>query len=134
VDPPDERARVLSTLREAGYQAYAAADPSDAMERLRFTPHAAAVIRDGFGGAGDRSPLMDSLAEMGMALRRTLCVVLVSDVTPALDPMVAFAHSVDLVIHPKDLAHLSDALQRCQENAERKYGVLQQALRAAGKA
>lgn len=134
VDAPEEQAQILAALKEAGYQAQAAADPGDAMERLRFTPHAVAVIRDGFGGAAeDRSPLMDSIADMGMGMRRHLCVVLVSDRVPALDPMVAFARSVDVVIHPNDLSHLPDALQRCLAEAERKYHVLQESMRVLGK-
>jgi hypothetical protein len=134
VDPGEEQARLLAILKEAGYQVQAAADPAEAMERLRFTPHALAVVRDGYGGGtAERSPFMDSVADIGMGMRRHLLVVLVSDRVPALDPMVAFTCSVDLVIHPKDLAHLPDALQRCSGEAERKYRVLQESMRALGK-
>jgi hypothetical protein len=134
VEPGDEQARVMAIVKEAGYQAHAPADPAQAIERLRFTPHALAVVQDGFGGRnGERSPFMETVAEIGMGMRRHLLVVLVSDRVPALDPMVAFASSVDLVIHPNDLGHLPDALQRCTAEAERKYHVLEESMRALGK-
>jgi hypothetical protein len=134
VNPGEEQARLLGILKEAGYQAQATTDPGEAMERLRFTPHALAVVRDAFGGGtAERNPFMDSIAEIGMEMRRHLLVVLVSDRVPALDPMVAFARSVDLVIHPNDLAHLPDALQSCSADIERKYRVLQESMRAFGK-
>ncbi len=134
-DGLQDQAQLLDMMKEAGYQVQVAADAADAAERLRFTPHAVAVIRDGFGGAGEeRSPLLDSIAEMGTGMRRHLCVILLSDRLPALDPMVAFAQSVDVIIHPNDLAHLPDALQRSLEGNERKYHVLKESLRAANKA
>ncbi len=134
VGAPEERTQVLKSLQEAGYQAQAAPDAAEALERLRFTPHAVAVIRDGFGSTGEGGALLDELAEMGMGTRRHFAVVLVSDRVPALDPMAAFAHSVDIVIHPSDLPHLPDALRRCMAEVERKYRALTECLRAAGKA
>lgn len=133
IEAPDERAQVLATLKEAGFQARAAADAAEALEQLRFTPHAVAVIRDGFGAAGGGA-LLDVLAEMGAGMRRHLSVVLVSDDLPALDPMAAFARSVDVIIHPRGLAHLADVLQSCAGDGERKYRVLLDTVRAVGKA
>jgi CheY-like chemotaxis protein len=130
----EERSQIQATLKEAGYQAQAVADAAEALERLRFTPHAVAVIRDGFGApdaAGN--PLLEGLADMGMGTRRHFAVVLVSDRVPALDPMAAFARSVDVVIHPNDLQHLPDALQRCTAEVERKYRALTECMRAMGK-
>lgn len=134
VGAAEERAQILASLKEAGYQAQAVADAAEALERLRFTPHAVAVIRDGFGAAdGGGNPLLDGLAEIGMGTRRHFAVVLVSDRVPALDPMAAFARSVDVVIHPTDLQHLPDALQRCVADLERKYRALLESMRAVGK-
>ncbi|MFB3819407.1 MAG: zinc-ribbon domain-containing protein [Candidatus Methylomirabilales bacterium] len=130
----EERAQILASLKDAGYQAQAVADAGEALERLRFTPHAVAVIRDGFGAAdASGNPLLDGLADLGMATRRHFAVVLVSDRVPALDPMAAFARSVDLVIHPNDLQHLPDALRRCTADVERKYRALTECMRALGK-
>jgi CheY-like chemotaxis protein len=133
-DAPEERTQILASLKEAGYQAQAVADAAEALERLRFTPHAVAVIRDGFGAAdASGNPLLDGLAEIGMGTRRHFAVVLVSDRVPALDAMAAFARSVDVVIHPSDLQHLPDALQRCVADVERKYRALMESMRALGK-
>jgi hypothetical protein len=89
-----------------------------------------AVVRDGFGGTGK---FLESLADMGMAMRRHFRVILVSDQLPALDPMVAFSRSVEVVIHPQDLPHLPDVLERCVAEADKKYNVLLESMRAIGK-
>ncbi|MBI2561627.1 MAG: hypothetical protein HYW08_04340, partial [candidate division NC10 bacterium] len=74
-----ERDQVLEDLKREGYAAHAAADAADAIERLRFTPYALVILREGFGSAaGDRNPVLEHLAEMGMATRRRMHVVLVS--------------------------------------------------------
>ena len=46
----------------------------------------------------------------------------------------AFAKSVNLVIHPNDLPHLGEALDQSRAEMQRTYQVLQDTLRAMGKA
>ncbi|MBI3121468.1 MAG: zinc-ribbon domain-containing protein, partial [candidate division NC10 bacterium] len=134
VAAPAERDQVLEDLKREGYAAHAAADAADAIERLRFTPYALAILREGFGSAtGDGNPVLEHLAEMGMATRRLMHVVLVSPEVRSHDASAAFARSVDLVLHTNDVPHLAEALQRSRVEAEQAYRVFLESLRAAGK-
>ena len=132
VDAGEAQTQILAALKQSGYAAQAVASPAEAEERLRFASHAVAVVQETFGG-GERSALLESLAEMGPAARRQLHVVLVSEKVPAHDPMAAFATSVDLVVHPQDLAHLPEALQQSLAESEQKYRVLFDCLRDLGR-
>jgi CheY-like chemotaxis protein len=129
-----ERDPVLAALKREGYAAHAAADAADAIERLRFTAYALVILREGFGSAaGDGNPVLEHLAEMGMATRRLMHVVLVSPSVRSHDASAAFARSVDLVLHTNDVPHLAEALKRSRVEAEQAYRVFLESLRAAGK-
>lgn len=134
VTAPAERDQVLAALKRDGYAAHAAADAADAIERLRFTAYALVILREGFGSAaGDGNPVLEHLAEMGMATRRLMHVVFVSPGVRSHNASAAFARSVDLVLHVNDLPHLGEALQRSRAAAEQAYRVFLDSLRAAGK-
>jgi CheY-like chemotaxis protein len=134
VAAPAERDQVLAALKREGYAAHAAADAADAIEQLRFTSYALVILREGFGSAaGDGNPVLEHLAEMGMATRRLMHVVLVSPDVRSHDASSAFARSVDLLLHTNDVPHLAEALKRSRAEAEQAYRVFLESLRAAGK-
>ncbi len=135
VDDPTEREQVMAALRAQGYAPRAPTSAADALQRLRFMAYALLVLRDGYGSAGgDGNPLLDHLAEMGMAARRLMHVVFVSPAVRSHDTAAAFAKSVNLVLHVNDLAHLGEALKRSREETEQTQRVLLESLRALGKA
>jgi CheY-like chemotaxis protein len=130
-----ERDLVLAALRQHRCAISVAPTAPEAIERLRFTAYAVVVLRDGFGSdAGGGNPVLDQIAEMGSAVRRNLHVVLVSPTVRSHDAPTAFAKSVNLVIHPNDLSHLGEALERSRAEEDRTYQVLRESLRAVGKA
>jgi CheY-like chemotaxis protein len=131
---PEERQQVVAVLKEAGYATQAAANPAEALERLRFAVYAVVVVREGFDGPAEGGPsLWEALAEMPMAMRRNTHVVFVSPTVASHDPAAAFAKSVDLVIHPNDLTHLADALNRSLTETEQIYRVFRETQVALGK-
>jgi hypothetical protein len=135
VEDPTEREQVMAALRAQGYAPRAPASAADAVQRLRFMAYALLVLRDGYGGAGgDGNPVLDYLAEMGMATRRLMHVVFVSPAVRSHDIAAAFARSVNLVLHVDDLPHLPEALKRSREETEQAQRVLLESLRALGKA
>jgi CheY-like chemotaxis protein len=135
VTDPAEQRQILSCLKEAGYAAHAAANPADAVERLRFTAYAVVVLREGFDGpAGTASPLTEALTDTPMATRRNTHTVFVGPDVVTHDSEAAFAKSVDLTIHPNDLPHFSDALQRSLAETEQMYRVFRETQRTLGRA
>ncbi|RPI05870.1 MAG: hypothetical protein EHM71_12265 [Zetaproteobacteria bacterium] len=134
VPDPAERQHVLTSLNEAGYAAHVAANPTEALERLRFTAYAVAVVREGFDGpAGAASSVCEALAETPMGTRRSTHTVFVGPSVSSHDVAAAFAKSVDLTIHPNDLPHFSEALKRSLAETDQLYRAFRDAQQALGK-
>jgi CheY-like chemotaxis protein len=134
VPDPAERQQVLAALDDAGYAAHVAAGPAEALERLRFTAYAVAVVREGFDGpAVTASSVCEALAETPMGTRRNTHTVFVGPSVTSHDVAAAFAKSVDLTIHPHDLPHFSEALKRSLAETEQLYRTFRDAQRALGK-
>jgi len=135
VDDPAEREQVMAALKAQGYAPRAPTSAADAIQRLRFMAYALLVLRDGYGDAGGReNPVLDLVAEMGMAARRLMHVIFMSPESRSHDIAAAFAKSVNLVLHVNDLPHLGEALKRSREQTDQAQRVLVESLRALGKA
>lgn len=127
-----ERSPVLAALRELGFAVQVAEGAEQALEKLRFTPFAVAVLRDGFGG-GENS-VVTYVAEMAMARRRSMVTVLVSPGAASHDFAAAFSRSVDLLLDPGDLPQIARDLKRTlaeKEQIYRAYREVQEALNRA---
>lgn len=127
-----EQAQVVADLKELGFAPQVPETVEQALEGLRFTPFALAVVRDGFGG--DANPVVSHIAEMGMAKRRTMLVVLISPGARSHDPASAYSRSVELLLSPEDLPHLVRDLTQALAEKEQTYRVYQDILRQMGKA
>jgi CheY-like chemotaxis protein len=135
VSAPAERDQVVAALKAEGYAPLVATSAAHAIQQLRFTAYALAVIREGFGTpAGDGNPVLDHVAEMPMASRRTMNVVFISPSITAHYSTAAFAKSVNLVLNLNDLSHLTEALKQSVPEMEQANRVLLESLRAQGKA
>lgn len=130
----EERHQIVAHLKEQGYAPHLPKDSTEALERLRFTSYAMVVLREGFDtGAEDAPSVQAYLADMGMATRRNIHVVLLHPELTSSDARMAFAQSVDLVLNPKDLPHWEEALRQSKADAEIRYRVFKETLHAAGK-
>jgi len=134
IHEPAEQEQALTSLKAAGYAAHIAANPADALERLRFTEYAVVVVREGFDGAsGSASSLSGALEQTPMGIRRNTHTVFIGPSVASHDARVAFAKSVDLTIHPSDLPHFSDALNRSLAETEQVYRVFRETQGALGR-
>ena len=132
---PTEQRQILTSLKEAGYAAHAAANSAEALERLRFAAYAVIVVREGFDvPAGSPSTLTEALTDTPMGTRRNTHTVFVGPGVATHDSEAAFAKSVDLTIHLNDLPHFSDALKRSLTETEQMYRVFRETQRALGRA
>lgn len=135
VGAPAEREAIVAAMGQEGYRVDIAGDPADTIQRLRFTAYALVILREGFGSAkGDANPVLDHLADMPMAARRDMLVLLVSPTLRSHDTAAAFARSVSLVLHVNDFPHLAAALKRAGAETDETYSVFRESLRSAGKA
>ena len=134
VNVPAERLQVISILKQIGYVPHSSKDSGEAIERLRLSAYAIVVLCDGFDPPEQDGPSIQSyLANMGMTSRRNIDVVLIDPSLASNDQRAAFAHSVDLVLHPNDLPHFEEALGHSKTEKEIRYRVLKESLREMGK-
>ncbi|HEY6097247.1 MAG TPA: hypothetical protein VIU83_04270 [Candidatus Deferrimicrobium sp.] len=132
---PAERQQVVAVLKRIGYAPHSPKDSGEAIGRLRIEACSIVVLSIGFDPPGQDGPSIRAcLADMEMAGRRNLHVVLVDPGLASNDRRAAFAHSVDLVLHPNDLPNFEEALRRSRAETEIRYRVLKESLRAMGKA
>lgn len=135
VNDPAERLQVITILKQIGYVPHSSKDSGEAIGRLRLSAYAIVVLCDGFDPPGQDGPSIQAyLASMGMTSRRNIHVVLIDPSLASNDQRAAFAHSVDLVLHPDDLPHFEEALGHSKAKTEVRYRVLKESLRAMGKA
>jgi hypothetical protein len=135
VNVPAELQQVVTILKRIGYAPHASMDSGEGIGRLRLSDYAVVVLSGGFDPPGQDGPSIRAyLADMGMIRRRTIHVVLIDPSLASNDQRVAFAHSVDLVLHPNDLPRFEEALGRSRAETEIRYRVLKESLQAMGKA
>jgi CheY-like chemotaxis protein len=135
VNVPAERQQVITILKQLGYAPHASRDSGEAIGRMRIEAYAIVVLSAGFDPPGQDGPSIRAcLADMGMTGRRDMHVVLIDPGLASNDQRAAFAHSVDLVLHPNDLPRFEEALGRSKAETEIRYRVLKESLRAMGKA
>jgi CheY-like chemotaxis protein len=135
VNVPAERQQVITLLKQLGYVPHSSKDSGEAIGRLRLSAYAVVVLSAGFDPPGQDAPSIRAcLADMGMTGRRDIHVVLIDPGLASNDQRAAFAHSVDLVLHPNDLPRFEEALGRSKAETEIRYRVLKESLRAMGKA
>lgn len=135
VNVPAERLQVIDILRQIGYAPHSSKDSGEAIGRLRIEACAVVVLCGGFDPPGQDGPSLRAyLANMGMTSRRNIHVVRIDPGLASNDQRAAFAHSVDLVLHPDDLPRFAEALDHSKAEKEIRYRVLKESLRAMGKA
>ncbi len=127
-----ERTQVLATVKELGFGAQVMEDAEQALEKLRFTPFALAVLRDGFGG--EANPVVKYVSQMAMMTRRNMLSVLIIPDVKTNDPAYAYSRSVELLIEPADLAHFTADLKQALTEHGQVYRVYKEILHQMGKA
>jgi CheY-like chemotaxis protein len=134
VDAADDQAAVTIALHELGYTADAATSAEDATERLRKNSYEAIVLDEEFKGATEHdNPVLAAVHAMPMSTRRYIFVTLIGRRFGTLDNMMAFARSVNLVVHVSDVSQLTAILSKAIEDNDRFYRVYREVLKEAGK-
>ncbi|MBI4537037.1 MAG: hypothetical protein HY712_03665, partial [candidate division NC10 bacterium] len=127
-----ERTQVLAALKELGFAAQVMEEAEQALEKLRFTPFALAVLRDGFGG--EANPVAKYVSQMGMMTRRNMLSAVISPDVKTNDPAYAYSRSVELLIQPGDLVHFTADLKQALAEHAQTYRVYKDILQQMGKA
>lgn len=110
-----------------------------ALLNMRYHLFDVVVLDEGFdeahGSDGSGKPgVLDTLCLLGMALRRRMFVVLVTDRSRTMDRMAALEQSVDIVVNRSSLDELEKILVLAIKEHEQFYAVFNESLKKAGKA
>lgn len=132
MDDADTCTSIKATLEGMGYVVSTPSTPENAVRRLRFRQYSLVVLDDTFGGTSP-NPVTRYLAPLNMNLRRDMFVILMGERFKTSDQLMAFANSVNLVLHPADLSQLTGILEGAKAEHERFYKVFNECLIAAGK-
>ncbi len=134
VDAPDCQAPVKTAVQELAYTVQVASSAPDAIERIRKNAYEVIVLDEEFQGSTEHdNAVLTALHAMPMLTRRYIFVALLGRRFGTLNNMMAFAKSVNLVVHVSDLSQLKAILARGVAENDRFYRVYREVLREAGK-
>ena len=129
----EECRRELQVMLEAsGYVVDIPGTADQALQRLRFNQYHVILLDDNFEEKSP-NPVAQYLVSLNMNIRRDMFVVLIGERFKTADHLQAFMESVNLILHPDDLPHLTTFLTRGLNEHERFYKVFTQCLIEAGK-
>jgi ActR/RegA family two-component response regulator len=134
VDDDDRKAEVSAAVQELGYRPHIGGSPPEVLERLRKNAYEIVVVDESYEGSSPHDhPVLNALQWMPMTTRRYMFVALLGGDVKTLDNMMAFAKSVNLVVHYNDVPQIKAALQRAVADNDQFYRVFRQVLQEAGK-
>jgi hypothetical protein len=118
-----------TALREVGFKFHTAETPDLAIERIRYTNYDCIVVHENFAGSTLRSNvILNYLAALPMAQRRSSFVCLVGPSFTTFDAMQAFAQSVHVVLNPADMPNFEPILKKALAEFDQLYQVFRETL------
>ena len=130
---PNTTESVRATLRELGYKSHTSDSPELAIERMRYTNYDVIFIHENFAGSTLKTnAVLNYLAWLPMAQRRSNFVCLIGPSFKTLDAMQAFGASVHLVLNPMDLPNMTAILKKGLAGFEDLYRVYKETVAKQG--
>jgi len=131
-DPADQMKEMLDQL---DYSSIPAKNIPEAVTKMQFQKFDLVLLSNHFDDTPlTQSPILQYLNHLSMSVRRRMFIVLIGDTFRTMDPMMAFALSVNLVARWNDLGSLANILRRAIADHERFYKVFMDTLKETGKA
>ena len=113
VDHQQYQKIVVPQLIDMTYKVHLGLFEEDVLLKLKTYSYDVVVIYENFKGSNlQTNPILTEMTKRPDAQRREHFVVLLSHRFPTNDAMVAFVHSVDLIINITDLANFKPVLRR----------------------
>jgi len=129
---------VLSKLRIAlkqmGYHTVEPESATDALKKMRFHSFDLIVMNELFDcPSPDDNPILTSLNDLAMSVRRNMFVALITTRFRTMDNMAALNKSVNVVIHSRNLDEIAKILRRAIDEHQAFYSVFQATLVKTGR-
>jgi predicted Zn finger-like uncharacterized protein len=133
VDQLHGQMRVKTALAELGYTVHIVNDAREAIDRIWQRPYSLLILHEEFGGSAEDNSVLKGLQAMPMSIRRFLYVGLIGKQYRTLEPMAAFAKSVNFVLADQELGNLKAIVQEAVSDNDRFFRVFRDSLREAGR-
>ncbi|UCF94540.1 MAG: zinc-ribbon domain-containing protein [Desulfobacterales bacterium] len=130
---PAVRKIITDTLHLMEYQTTVAEGARDALKRMRYHVYDLIVVNEKFESESPESNgVLIYIERMSMADRRHIFVAMISSRYRTMDNMMAFNHSVNLIINIKNIKDIGKILSRGLTDNELFYQVFKETLKEYG--
>lgn len=131
---PMVRKAVVNALNLMEYHITVAENNRDALKNMRYHQYHLVVINETFNSDNpDANMLLLYLERLNMAVRRNIFVAMISDKFRTMDQMMAFRHSVNIIVNTKNIDDFANIVQRGLTDNELFYQVFVECQKETGK-
>lgn len=130
---PAIKSQITTALGALGYQMTEAEDARTALRNMRYHSYNLVVVNELFGTNDPRSNgVLIYLERQLMSVRRDIFIALISRRFRTMDQMMAFNHSVDLIINLENLGEFGKVLLRGIKEKKAFYHIFKETIRKLG--
>jgi predicted Zn finger-like uncharacterized protein len=126
--------KIVDTLNLLEYHVTVSDSGRDALKKMRYHQYDLVVINEAFHCADpDSNMVLLYLERLNMSMRRDMYVAMVSSKYRTMDQMMAFRHSVNMIINAKNIDDIGKIIQRGLTDHEFFYRIYKETLKEVGK-
>ena len=127
--------KIVDTLNLLEYHVTVSESGRDALKKMRYHQYDLVVINEAFHCTGpDTNMVLLYLERLNMSARRDIYVTMISSQYRTMDQMMAFRHSVNLIVNSKNIDDIGKIIQRGLTDHEFFYRVFKYTLKEVGRA
>ena len=131
---PVARQTIENALNLMDYQITVAESARDALKRMRYHTYDLIVVNESFDTNNpDSNGVLIYLERLGMSVRRSIFVAMISNRYRTMDNMMAFHDSVNLIVNIKNIEDVGKILSRGITDTELFYNVYRETLKEIGR-
>jgi predicted Zn finger-like uncharacterized protein len=126
--------KIIGTLNLLEYHVTVSENGRDALKKMRYHQYNLVVINEAFHCADpDSNMVLLYLERLNMSIRRNMYVAMISSKYRTMDQMMAFRHSVNIIINAKNIEDIGKIIQRGLTDHEFFYRTHKDTLKEVGK-
>jgi predicted Zn finger-like uncharacterized protein len=127
--------KIVDTLNLLEYHVTVSESGRDALKKMRYHQYDLVVINEAFHCTGpDTNMVLLYLERLNMSARRDIYVTMISSQYRTMDQMMAFRHSVNLIVNSKNIDDIGKIIQRGLTDHDFFYRVFKDTLKEVGRA
>ena len=126
--------KIVSNLSLLEYHVTVSDSGRDALKKMRYHQYDLVALDESFHCDGpDANMVLLYLERLNMAIRRSIYVVMISNKYRTMDQMMAFRHSVNIIVNRKNIDDIGKIIQRGLTDHEFFYRVFNETLKEVGR-